>query len=727
MPPSVITKKDIEQQIEDQQTILRTDVEMENVDGNEDINPPMTELLDLSEGAGGQQERLKTEVFALFETIKQERKEIDGIYDGLEAQYNGEIVEEKFMEFNLNVPVTAVKSDAIERLAVKAFLESDPKFVSSLRPESLRKGITSDQIRQIERNQEDYLDYQLDERINIASPLRKTIHQAVILKGGWMKVPYCYKKKRAIREEFYSGKAIESEKIGDDGKKIMIAEGMTEFLRNYPKAVLPGDVGQQYFKRLVEFKDARFKSKYWKVVYDDPKPIYVNTKNFWLRKSTEGYDGLCNEQIYFERIPYTYWEMQKMEERDEMVNVELMEFANEKMGESSKIENYKIKEHNILEITYHFEMEKDNPKSETKIICRFGEENKVFLGAFEYPYDVVECIYVPFYVTDKESGAYKSGIAEKLTDSNMTQNAMLNMMLTEAWLELVSTPIVRQGSTITAQLLSKDFKPGVPLTVGATENIKQEIDFLDKPQKAIGAQMIPMLAYLAKLDDGRTGVSDIQATGSADPIDPRAPAKKTRDLLRQSGINIEEYINVMLPSFSKVGEIILQLTYQMSQSGRKFKAKQRAGKITGNEDIFSEISRDDMILETVIQSQAGAFAFDKIDEITKNQLVWQNFRNDPIVSRDPSAVREMARTLMESMSPKWKAKAEKILLSEQLFNQKILGVGVQALQTYMGIVKKQAETTNTEPKPDIQEFLVMVTQMMSQISTPTEQEAKAAK
>jgi len=718
-----ITKQDIEQEIEDQQTILRTEVEMENVEGNEDIKPPMTELLPLTDEQIG---RLKTECFSLWDTLVQERKEENTKIECLESQYGGEIIPEKYMEFSLNVPVTPMKCDAVERLAVRAFLKSDPKFSSSLRPESVRKGMDRSAIRNIERNQEDYLDYQLDERINVASPLRKTLHQSVVFRGGWMKVPYVYKKKRTIREEFYSGKRIDSGEIGPDKEPIFIAEGMKEFLTNYPKAVIPGDMGHKYFQQLVKFDDARFKSKYWKVVYDDAKPIFVDTRNFWARKTTEGYDGLCDEQFYAEKVPYTFWEMQKMEERDEMVNASLMEFATDKGTEGERIKDYKIKEHDTLEMTYHFRMDRDNPE-ETKIICRFGKENKVFLGAFDYPYDVVECIYVPFYISDKEPGLYKSGLAEKLTDSNMVQNSMLNMMLTEAWLELVSTPIVKDGSSVANQILSKDFKPGVPLTVGPTEAVGDQIDFLPKSQKAVAQQMLPMLLYLAKLDDSRTGVNDAQATGNADPTDSRAPAAKTAMLLRQSGINIEDYIDALLPSFNTVGRIILQLTYQMSQSGRKFRTKQRAEKVTGTRDVFSEISRDDMILDTVIQSQAGAFAFDKIEEINKNTIVWQSFRTDPIVSRDPDAVREMALTLMESVSPTWKAKAEKILLTTEQFDQKIAGVGIQAMQTYMQILAKESDTSGVEAQPDIRKFFAIVEQMMAQVSTPTEEEAKAAK
>lgn len=723
MMPTPDLKETLKQEIEDSQIILRTEVEFEPAkkDGDTEIKPPMTEMLTLTEE---QEERLKSEVFQLFETIAQERKDEDAKCEELEAQYGGEILPEKHMEFALNVPVTAMKCDAVERLAVRAFLQSDPKFEMSLRPESVREGMDQEAIRKIERDQSDYLDYVLDERINIDSPLRQVIHQAVTLRGGFMKVPYSYETKRKIREETYSGKRVESGKTDERGNPIYIAEGLNSFLKNYPKAVLPDDPGHGYFQKLSQFQDCRFKAKYTALIYDDAKPCFVHRKDFYARKTTEGYEGLCNEQFYAERVPYTYWDMEKMEQRKEMVNVSKMEYKDEKA--SIKDEKYKLKEHNTLEVTYYFRMNAEN-EEETRIICRFGEENKVFLGAFEYTYDYVECIYVPFYITKKDKGLYKPGLGEKLTDSNMTQNAMLNMMLTEAWLELVSTPITKEGSRITAQLLSKDFKPGVPLTVGPQENINEEIDFLDKPQKQVAAQMIPMLMYLAKLDDNRTGVSDIQATGQADPNDPRAPAAKTAMLLKASGINIEDYIDCLMPSFNKVGEIILKNTFQMAESGRKFRQKQRAGRITGNKDVFSTISRDDMILETVIQSQAGAFAFDKIEEAQKNAMVWQMFRYDPIFSRDPNAIREMARTILESTSPKWKAKADKMVLSDAQFNEKIVKVGITALDTYIKSIQMNTKVTGQSPAPNIQEFLKIVAQLMQQVSTPNEQEMKEMK
>ena len=719
MPPQV-TKKEVIEAIEDEQTILREEVELKDVEGNEEIKPPMTEMVNYSPE---QINTLKKDVFDIFDAFVQDRKVIDGEDEQLGAQYNGQVVEEALMEFNLNVDVTAVKCDAVERLAAKAFIESDPKFTITLRPEAMRKGMDKDSIRNIERDQEDYLDYALDERINVASPLRKVLHQAVVLKKcGIMKVPYKYTRKRFIREEFYSGKKEDTGQVNPQTKEpILRAKGMEGFLRNYPTAIVEGETGHSYYKQLLEFKDARFEAFYWRTVHDDPKPMYVDSKNFYTRLSTEGYDGLCDEQCYIERTKYTYWQMKKKEEAGEMINVDLLEFATDKLAQGAKDAKYKLKEHNILEVTYHFK--EGESKEETKIICLFSEQNKTFMGAFEYPYYNVECIYVPFYIYDKIAGFYKGGMAQKLTSSHQAQNSILNMMLTETWLELVSTPIVKEGSTIANQLLNTTFRPGTPLTIKATEHFKDELDFVPKPQKQVAAQLLNVLLYLSKLDGDKTGVSDIAATGKGDPLDPRAPAAKTAMLLKQSGINIGDLIDVLAPSFNKVGEIILKLTHQMSNSGRKFRGKQRAGRVTGSE-VFSEISRDDMILETVIQSRASAFAFDKLNEKRENLALAQWAAQDEVIRRNPKGMHEIALTLLESWSPTWKAKADKIALSNEEFSAEVANVGIKALNVYMKGLMEQAGAQGGAPKANIKEFLQIVSTMMTQMVNPPEEEKK---
>lgn len=711
-----ITEQEILEDLEDQKTVQRDEVEIEPSDSGSDdeISPPMTDLLSLSEE---QQKDLHDQVFKHFEILKEERAEegIDDKWNDLEAQYDGEVEEEPGVEFNLNVPVTQTKCDAVERLMIKAYLESDPKYICQLRPEAIRQGMTNEEIDIINNAQEDYLDYLLDERIDIVSPLRKVVHQAVVLKGGIMKIPYTYRRDRKVREEFYSGK-----KSIVDGVETPV--GLRAFLDNYPEAMIEGQQGHEYFKQLAEFEDVRFKATYWETVYDNTEPKFVDCRDFYARLSVEGYKGLCREQIIIERVRYTYWEMQQMEKEGSMVNVDEMKYTTAEdadKGTSRDFDpDYQLKEHNVLEATYYFDIDGEH----TKIICRFGEENEVFLGAFEYPYDNVECIYLPFYIRDKKPGLWKTGLAEELTQSNMAQNALLNMGLTEIWHNLVETPIVKEGTSLADQIMGHNFRSGVPMTVKENEDINEILGYFgnDRSRGNVTTNLVQIMTYLGRMDDDRTGVNS-GLSGKENPMDPNAPAAKTAMLLRQSGINIEEYINCALPSFNMMAEIILKLEHQMATSGARYRNKQRAGRVTGNQ-VFGEIKRDDMILEIVIQSRAASFAFDKIAEKQEDSVLLQMMRNDPLFARYPKAIRKMWISVLESWSPKWKALSREMALSNAEFDEQLTGLAVKALDEYMKELDQFAQNTDAPQSGDMQQLKARIQDMLQRTFSPTKEQ-----
>ena len=248
------------------------------------------------------------------------------------------------------------------------------------------------------------------------------------------------------------------------------------------------------------------------------------------------------------------------------------------------------------------------------------------------------------------------------------------------------------------------------------------LSFLDKPQRGAVQAMLPILLYLAKQDDDRTGISSL-TTGKESPTDPTAPAAKTAMLLQQSGINVSDYINCLLPSFNRIGEIILQMTYQMSRKSKSYRQRQMQGKVVGGE-IFGEISRDDMIAKTNIQSRAAGFDFDKINEKRENLALFQLMY--PILSQtglgSPEAVYTLARTLVQSWSPLWKNKVDQIIIDPAQFQQEQLKIAVQALVVYIQQLQNQAKVTGVEQKPNLMKFLEIATNMMKQaVALPVEE------
>lgn len=668
-------------------------------------------------------ERLRDEIFKGLDRMIEERtnEKLESKWDECEAQYKGQLAGDTSLEYALNVPITQVKVDSITRLAVKAFLESDPKFSITPRPEMAK----TDKWDVTVNRQSDYLDYELDERIKIDSPLRKVIHQACLYDVGIMKMPYAFERSQRRREEFYSAKPqLKQTQQGN----ILIPEGLESFLSQYPEAVEPGNEGHWVVKQLMAGKDVTFKAEYLEVTYDDPKPAFVDIRDFYVSKDVEGYEGLCKTQLVIERQKYTWFELKQAEANGDFDNVDdckTIQNDDTKKGQTEPDSydegNYRTRTYYVLECIYHFnEKDSDNPDDITKIVCYFEEKSKAYLGAIVYPCDAVESYYIPFYVKDKIPGFYKGGVAEDLRDSHLAQCSILNLMLTEAWMQMTTTPIVRQGSPIVDQFMNKRWKPGVPIEIPiGSMSLDSELGFLDKPNRAVAQQLLPILQHLSKLDDDRTGVSSYM-TGKESPTDPSAPAAKTAMLLEQSGINISDYINCLLPSFNKIGEIILQLTYQMSKKGRKI-----ATRVTGG-DPFEMISRDEMVAKTNIQSRAAGFAFDKVNEKRENLALFQLMF--PILAQSqlgtPEGVYTLAKTLIQSWSPLWKNKVDQLLPEPQQFQQEQFKVCLQALGLYMEQMKAKRELTGVEQQPNFVEFVGLATQMMKQAVSPMVDESK---
>jgi len=716
----------------DSELIDKTDVEIEKVgkaelDSRDENTPYFKEQFDMDDT---QEERLKKEIFDKFEKLEEERKSegLDDKWEALEAQYKGEMTDDSNLEFSMDIGISRVKVDALERLSIKSFLESDPKFTVTPRPLAAKV----DKWDVTVNAQSEYLDYKLDEEIDIKSPLRKVIHQAVNLDVGIMKIPYSHERKKRRREERYSAKQQQ-----DDQGNVTIP-GLKSFLVSYPEAINVGNEGHWVVKDLMQQKDVVFKAEYWDTAYSDPLPTFVDIKDFYVSKDCEGYKGLCEAQLTIERQAYTWWELKKAESNGDFKDVDKCKWIVNDQGEddeTKEVENHKDQSYQVIECVYYFNQKADDsnpdeagddPEDEVKVVCWFEVRSKTFLGAIIYPYDTVECYYVPFYIKDKTAGFYKGGLSEDITDDHLTQNAFLNFMLTESWMQLQTTPILREGSAIADQFISKRWKPGMPLTLPQeTMDVSKELGFLEKPNTQVASQMMNIVLYLSKITDDKVGISGL-TTGKESPMDPTAPAAKTAMLLEQSGININGYIQCLLPSFNLIGEIILQLTYQMSEGGRMFRQKQKAGMVTG-QDPFGEITRDQMSAKTNIQSRALGFAFDKINEKRENLALFQLMRQDPLVARNPEGVYALAKTLVSSWSPMWKNKVDNILQTDQEFQQDQLKICVQALQTYMQQIAQQAQVTGVAPEPQMQEFMQIASQMMSEAITPPSKEEQKAR
>ena len=236
---------------------------------------------------------------------EREDEHLEEKIEARENQYQGKMVEDDRMQFNLNRNITKPIIDRVANYIKQGFFKSDPIYSVSPRPEYDKEG-----GRGVTERQQDFLDYKLD-NLPFRTPESKVILCAVKQGTGILKVPHVINQKKKKREERYEGKMVPvvdpqtKQAIMIGNQPLLENKGLKEFLANWPDAEkdYPGLVQQ-----LKDGKEICIIAEYQDIIYNDPKPTFIELKNFFVRLSCEGYEGLSEQKLLGERQVYTWWE-----------------------------------------------------------------------------------------------------------------------------------------------------------------------------------------------------------------------------------------------------------------------------------------------------------------------------------------------------------------------------------------------------------------------------------
>lgn len=692
------------------------DDEQERYDTADDI-PAYKVKLDLT---NVQKERLSSQFKEEFEALVAERaaKGLPAKWASLDRQYDGTMRKNSKLQFNLHCQQSKIKADAIVRSLNEAFLDSKPMVDISPRPEMWKQ--QDKNSLDVCQKQQQFIEYEVTENVQPERDLALIAMSTVKKFVGVGKIEWCYEKEKRRRFEMYEGKN-ETIDMGN-GRSANENKALAEFVSNYPD--WEEKKYNSYYRKIAEGNTVYLVVNYLDTLQNTCKLRYVALEDFYVKNSTNYNDGLRQAGLIVERQTMNWRELKKKEENDEFEDVDdLKKMAGKEKDVNSK-DTYKTRDYNILEATMYFNMDKNDEEEETKIKAWFaevdGDEEKdfKFLGAIDYPYFGFDSDYIGFWIKLNDDGFFgdaKSVMAD-LKDSNIAQDALMNMALHSIYIRNILTPIVKEGSEIEAAFIENRWQDGKPIVVDQmTEDVKNEVSFIQYPQ--INLQDFVVLDSGFKKQDGDvTGVSGLM-TGRESPSDPHAPASKTIALLQQSGINIKDYIRNFLPSFNLFIGNMLQLYYQMSQEGRKYQIGSLSKKVTGM-DAFANISRDEMIAKTNIQARAAAFAFDKVLEKQENLGAFQAFGSTPIALTQPEAYYKALKIFLKSYSPTWAAFAENDMMSNEEFEQSQAKVAVQAIMQVVQQAQMQAKATGVPPQLDLSMFTKAITQAQMMANNP---------
>jgi hypothetical protein len=654
-----------------------------------------------------QKKRLIKQFYMEFNAIKAERERLglEKKWKERDAQYDGEMAENKTIPFNLHVHQSKIKIDAIKRAIKEAVLDSDPIVDVSPRPDSGRKDGYK-----IAQAQTEFIDYAMDEEIKPDAALDKIISCCLKKFVGIGKLSWSYRQEKRKREECYEGKNIPVEVV--NGRIMVKNEGLEQFLSAYPDGM---DRYKGYVKRLLEEKKIEIVVNYNDTVENNAKIKQVKIEDFFVRNSTEYNEGLRTTHCIAEREVYSYWDLKKKEDNEEFEDIEALFNTSLKDGEVVAEEDYQVRDYNALEATMYFALNEGD--EEIKVKAWFGEDKECLLGAILYPYYAFDIDYVGFWVELNERGFYGDAMSVmyNLRDSNLAQNVLLNLMLYGLYIRNSITPIAKEGSEVANMFLEKSWTAGVPLIVDElTDDVNKGLGFVQWPSIDMNSYMA-MNEMLRRDDSDVTKVSDL-TSGRESVVDPTAPASKTIALLQQSGLGVKEYLRTFIPSFNILCTMILQIYYQMSQEGKKYKIRPKAEGVTGG-DPFSSISRDQMIVKTNVQARASSFVFDKINEkqeaVAANQLIMTS----PYCLTQPAILHESLKTTLETFGARWKNLADKLLNPEE-FQKQQMQIAMEAIQALMQQAQQAKEVTGVAPKVGPEEMAGAVTKAQAVAYNP---------
>ena len=682
--------------------------------GDDDYGiPAYMEQIELSKE---QEERLLMELRKEFDAIKKEREDkgLERKWRALDNQYEGIMEEDSLRQFNLSRKVTKIKCDAIELKIMQAAWKTEQKFAVTARPQFEREG-----GQEVVDAQSDFLDYKLDNDIPFMEPQRKVVHQAVIKGTGILKWNYEIKRERRKRPECYDG--AKTETIQTPQGMMEKNVGLEQFMKAYPDAAVKH---AGIIKKLLAGKKVELMVDYEETTYNDPLPKHVRLEDFYVRVCTDGYEGLKTTRLIVEREEYNYWQLKQMERQKKFYNINQLIYEADEKGDKKEREGYESENYKVLECTFYFKL-KPEDEEETKFVFNIAEDKWVVIGARDYPYYSVPCVYNPHYIAKIWEGFYQPSVAEYITDNNIAENAILNFMLEGVMTANTITPIVDSDNPAFAQFLEKRWAHCIPIE---TTNGKP-MDFLSKYIGNFNPQsLLTMLEFLGREDGDITRVSQLQ-TGRESALDPSAPASKTAMLMQQSESGIADYLDVMMPSFNRSAEMILQLYAQHNEEGGKYKPSPE--RVVGS-NPFSVISRQDMTARTNIQSQAKAFNFDDLNEKQELMTAWQLIRPEPIFNQNPEAVYAFLKMIMKAWSKKTRNLVEQILppLAQFKKQQQMLvaqGVG-QFLQTKaQEMVQAGQQEFLDEPGAMAEQLMQVIGGLMKDSGTPPSKEEVEAR
>lgn len=438
-----------------------------------------------------------------------------------------------------------------------------------------------------------------------------------------------------------------------DYKMYMSAQ---EFLTDYPSADSAGIPAERFSKIISQLnrkKQYEVQYEYDLATYDGPKAYIVPLIHFfhWPVFETE----IGNMLTHGKRVWYTDYDLEKFVSTGKF-DKDAVEKILKSPGDLRDDETLTIsrdtiegivrnpsklgtaREYEFYELVHKEDLDGDGVKE--KYLIYFHYRTRRVVRVERYPIRKGALTYFPLRLVKRDNRFLGISLIEDIADLSLEIDLLHRMRINSR--TITHVPSFKAKSTARENFDTSRpqyrFKPGVTFYLNAVDDIEQ---FDIKPVDLSGS--IEEENYLLSLV-GLTVGADSGLSGQSNPLDPRAPARKQQELLRQSSNRIDDYVEALLGPFEQIGQFMLDLYYQFGEDRIKYYVAKENGDM-----IQKEIDRSRLYNPNVMFKVNGTSVFINPDmEYDRVQEIAKFLMEMPVTAQDPEIQTEVVKRVLDS-------------------------------------------------------------------------------
>lgn len=534
---------------------------------------------------------------------------------------------------SLHIPVAKIKAREIRSTINRNTMRPVPFLMAKYSGPDTAYEDSKDFIRQIE----DFTEDKIRNETNIHSTLKDTL--IPIIRDGTCPIQIMWE--------------TELERVMD--RKVY--DNPSDFLSDYASAEDAGVSEKQFGKILQKLSrgssyDVEY--EYDLITYDGPKAYLVPLIHFfhWPIYATE----LSSTLTHGKRVWYKDYEIENFYNKGKFADKEVVDLILKGVGDIHDDETLTIsrdiieginrtnttktraREYEFYELIHRVDLDGDGIKE--KYLIDYHWKTRKICRIERYPIRKGVSNYFPLRLIKRDDRMLGMSLLEDISDLSMEIDILHRMR--------INSRTITHVPSFKAVASAKDkfdpsrpqfrFQPGVTFWLSDIKDVEM---FDITPVDLSGS--IEEENYLMQMVNLVTG-ADSGLSGAATPLDPRAPARKQQEMLRQSSNRIDDYVEALLGPFSQIGQFMLDLYYQYGPDRLKYFVEDKDGGF-----LQKEIQRTKLYDPNVKFLVNGTSIFMNPDmEFDRMQQVGQILATNPLTAQDPTVQGELLIRLLDS-------------------------------------------------------------------------------